>query len=129
MLALVPRAFVLPLVIVAFEAHETEIRTIEKPFDRCKGMVIMVVVELVAVSVRSQRIRSRGVDNDDFVVVKTRYHGNPSEFFGVTKHRNRVPLPARDLPRLFVDDERIVVDRSIVYEHEPLDLLDEVRVP
>ena len=38
-------AFVLPLVIVLFETHETEVRATEKPFHQREGIVMVVVVE------------------------------------------------------------------------------------
>ena len=72
----VPRASMLSLVIVAFEAHETELRAPEKAFERREGIIMVVVVEQrqksVAVSIRHQRVRSRSVNNDDLVVVQTR---------------------------------------------------------
>ena len=84
MFSAVPRASLLSLVIVAFKAHETEVGAPEKAFERREGIVMVVIVEQrqksVAVSVRHQRVRSRGVDDDDLVVLQTRCHGNEHQF-------------------------------------------------
>ena len=84
MFSSVPRASMLSLMIVAFETHEAEVRAPEKTFDRREGIVMVVVVEQcqksVAVSVRYQRVCSRGVDDDDLVVVQTRCHDHARQF-------------------------------------------------
>ena len=80
----VSRASMLSLVIVAFETHKTEVGAPEKAFERREGIAMVVVVEQhqrsVAMSVRHQRVRSRGVDDDDLLVVQTRSHSNERQF-------------------------------------------------
>ena len=70
--------------IVAFEVHETEVGATEKVFERRESIVMVVLVEqrqeLASVFVCDERVRSRGVDDNNFVVVKTRCHGNESQF-------------------------------------------------
>ena len=84
MFSSVPWASMLSLVIVAFETHETEVRSPEKTFERHDGIIMVVVVEQrqkpVAVFVRHQRVRSRGVDDEDLVVVQTRCHDHACQF-------------------------------------------------
>ena len=72
----------LSLVIIAFETHETEVRAPKKAFDRYEGIVTVVVVcqKSVAVSVCHQRVRSRGVDHNDLLVVQTRGHDHACQF-------------------------------------------------
>ena len=84
MFPFVPRASMHSLVIVASETHEAEVRAPEKAFDRRERIVMVVVVEQrqksVAVSVGHQRVGTRGVDDDDLVVVQTRRHGHVRQF-------------------------------------------------
>lgn len=59
------RVLVLPLVIVAFEAHETEITSTEKPCNGGEGVVMVLIIEptqeLVTMSVRGEQVGARGI--------------------------------------------------------------------
>lgn len=78
--AFVAEAFVSPWVIIAFEAHGTEMASTKEALEGGEDVVMVLDVkkpqENVAVSVSGEQVGSGGIDDEDLVVAETGCHGD-----------------------------------------------------